>query len=62
MYTDIAKELNITPGLKNTGLQKNLDATFQQNVKNSRLPRTIKNYRPKCRRNQGRTMKRLRDV
>jgi hypothetical protein len=59
MITEIAKELNIISVLKTTGLQKNMDATFQQHAKNSTLPRTIKNCRPKGRRNHRRTLKRL---
>ena len=57
-YTEITNELNITPVL---GKIQNYRRSWLQHVnKMSRngLPRIIKNYRPKGRRNKGRPLKR----
>jgi len=48
IYTEIAKELNITPVLDKT-------QDYRRNwiLRESRIRRIIKNYRPKRKRNQG---------
>jgi hypothetical protein len=56
--TDIAKKLNVTPVLdKMVDYRRNWIQHVNRMLHN-RLPKIMKNYRPKCRRNQGRPLMR----
>ena len=57
--TEIEKELNMTPGLdKIQEYRRNWIWHLNRKPRN-RLPRIIKNYRPRNRKNQGRPLKRI---
>jgi hypothetical protein len=60
--TDIAKELSRTPVLDKIQDYKRKWIQQVNQMPRIRLPRLIKNYTPKCKRNQGRPLKRLQDV
>ena len=55
----IAKELNITPVLDKIQDYRRNWLQHINKMPRKRLPRKIKNYRPKGKRNQGRPLKRL---
>jgi hypothetical protein len=59
---EIAKELNITPVLDKIQDCKRNCIQHVNRTPRKRLPRLIKHYSPKGRRNQGRPLKRLLDV
>jgi hypothetical protein len=59
---EIANELNITRGLDKTQDCKRNWIQHVNRMPRNRLPRLIKHYIPKGRRNQGRPLKRLLDV
>jgi hypothetical protein len=58
----IAKELNVTPVLDKIQDYKRNWIQHVNRMPRNRLPRLIKNYIPKGRRNQGGPLKRLLDV
>jgi hypothetical protein len=60
--TDIAKELNVTPVLDKIQGYKRKWIQHVNRMPRNRLPRLIKIYIPKSRRNQGRPLKRFLDV
>jgi hypothetical protein len=59
--TEIVKDLNITPVLDKMQSYKRNWIQHVKRMRRSRLPRILKNYTPKGRRNQGRPLKRLLD-
>jgi hypothetical protein len=59
--TEIAKKLNITPVLDKIQNYKKTWIKRVNRMPRNRLPRLIKKYTPKGRRNQGRPLKRLLD-
>jgi Zn-dependent M32 family carboxypeptidase len=61
-HTDFAKELNITPVLDKIQDYKRRWIQHVNRMPRNRLPRLIKIYTPKSRRNQGRPPKRFLDV
>ena len=60
--TEIAKELNITPGLDRIQEYRRNWLQHMNRMPHDSLPRILKNYRPTGRRNQGKPIKRLLDV
>jgi len=60
--TEIAKELNINPVLEKVQDYRRYGIQHVNRMLHNRLPRKVKYYRPKHRRNQGRPLKRLLDV
>jgi hypothetical protein len=60
--TEIAKELNINPVLEKVQDYRRNGIQHVNRMPHNRLPRKVKYYRPKGRRNQGRPLKRLVDV
>jgi hypothetical protein len=59
--TGIAKELNINPVLEKVQDYRRNGIQHVNRMAYNRLPRKVKYYRPKGRRNQGRPLKRLLD-
>jgi hypothetical protein len=59
---DIAKALNITPVLDKIQEYIRNSSQHENRMPRSILPRIILNTEPKCRRNQGRPLKRLQNV
>ena len=62
IYTEIAKELNISPVLDKIQVYRRNWLEHINRMPRNRLPRIPKNYRPKGRRNQGRSLNILLDV
>jgi hypothetical protein len=60
--TEIAKELNINPVLEKVQDYRRNGLERVNRMPHNRLPRKVKHYGPKGRRNQGRPLKRLLDV
>jgi hypothetical protein len=60
--TDTAKKLNITPVLDKMQDYRRNWMQYSNSMPINRLPKIIKNYRPKGRRNQGRPLTRLLNV
>jgi hypothetical protein len=60
--TEIEKELNITTVLDKIQDYRRNWTQHVNRMPRNRLPRSIKNYTPKGRRNQGRPLKRFLDV
>jgi hypothetical protein len=59
--TEVAKELNITPVLDKIQSYMRYWMQYVNRMPRNRVPRLLKNYTPKGRRNQGRSKKRLLD-
>jgi hypothetical protein len=60
--TEIARELNINPGLEKVQDYRRNGIQHVNRMPHNRLLRIVKYYRPKGRRNQGRPLKILLDV
>jgi hypothetical protein len=60
--TEIAKELNINPGLEKVQDYRRNGIQHVNRMPHNKSPRIVKYYRPKGRRNQGRPLKILLDM